>query len=265
MSRRIPGFVLVLALGTGLLAGPAAAAELFISSRPSGMATWANDRLLGRTPVWTTLPEGWVVLRLVEGNDSLYRPPAVDTLLHLAARETLSVHFRVGPRVTVRTEPFGIPLLRDGARIGETPVDLRLSPEGGDRLKLLAPGGPVEVPTDTLRARGSWTWRGEVLRIPSYTPRERPLWRKVGRYVLPGVAAALLAGGILVEDSADRAYDRYRHSVDPEEIERHYDAARTRDNWAAALWVGAEVSLASAVLAWILPEQRGGGAQGRKR
>ena len=249
--------MLLVVLTAGLLPRPLAAAELYVGSDPPGLATWADDRYLGRTPVWTNLREGWVVLRLAEASDSLYHPPAVDTLLHLAERETLSVHFRLGPLVSVRTDPYGIPLLRDGRRVGETPVDLRLSPGAEDRLLLLAPGGPVVIPTDTLHARGSWEWSGDLLRVPSLTPRQRPLWRRVGRTVLPGVAAALLAGGVLVEDSADRAFERYRHSADPEQIEKHYSAARSRDAWAAALWIGAEVALAGTVLAWIWPERRG--------
>jgi hypothetical protein len=79
----------------------------------------------------------------------------------------------------------------------------------------------------------------------------------VGRYVLPGVAVALGVGGLLAEESADQAYDRYLRAVDGAEIERRYDEARRRDAWAAAFWIGAEVSLAAALIAWIFPEPGG--------
>lgn len=81
---------------------------------------------------------------------------------------------------------------------------------------------------------------------------------------MPGLAAALATAGILTEHSADDAYDRYRRTADPAEIRRHYDAARSRDRWAAAFWVGAEVSIAAAILSWILPDPETAGEGGSR-
>jgi hypothetical protein len=231
------------------------AAEVRIESIPDDLAVWAGERYLGQTPLTVDLPEGRTILRLAESAGSLYQSPSVDTLLSIVGEEDLHLVFRVGRPVTVRSIPFGLPLLRRDERIGKTPVRFRLYPGESGSLRLLTPEGPIRVPADTLFAEGHWTYRGDFLRPPTATAGERPLWRKVGRYLLPGLAVALGAGGLLAEENADRAYERYLRSIDPDAIETHYDTARSRDAWAGALWIGAEVSLATAILAWILPER----------
>jgi len=230
------------------------AAVLVIESIPRGLNAWANGRYLGRTPLTATLNHGETSLRLVEPSGSLYRAPAVDTLLSLVEAETLRVRFQVGDPVSIRSKPFGLPVFRNGKLIGTTPIHLRLDPARAESLELLTSGGRISIPIDSLSLRRDWVWKGELLSIPSSPPSERRSLRGIGRYVMPALAVAMAAGGLVLENESDRAYSRYLRTADPAEITKHYDEAKRRDGWATTLWVGAEVSLATAVIAWILPE-----------
>lgn len=256
--------ILILLMLLGPVGG-AFSAEVVIGSLPAGLDAWADQRYVGRTPISVRLPEGTLRLRLAEPSSGIFQVPLVDTLLHIARDDTLRLFFRAGRFVTLRSEPFGLTILQDGERVGKTPMVLRFDPDRASSYKLLTPEGAMEVPSDSLVRHGTWTWRGDLRRTEARGGTERPIWRKVGRYVLPGVAVALGVGGLLTEDGADRAYERYQRSVDPTEIEKHYDDARSRDAWAAALWIGAEVSLATALVAWIFPEKNKGGAEEESR
>ncbi len=233
----------------------ASGARLELATDPPGLDAWADQRYLGRTPLAASVPAGTFLLRIAEPSDSLYHAPAVDTLLHAEDGELLRLSLRVGRLVAIRSIPFGLPLLRDSRRIGETPLLTRIdSGEPGD-LTLLTPKGSIPVPLDTLRARGQWTWHGEKgLVFHREAPPRRSLLRQIGRYAMPAFAAALAAGGAVAEGEANRSYRRYQRTADPDRIRAEYDDARRMDRWAVALWAGAEVTLVSAVLSWVLPE-----------
>ena len=85
----------------------------------------------------------------------------------------------------------------------------------------------------------------------------RSLLRRLGRYASPLLACGLAVGATAAEHAADRSYERYLSTADPSRITKYYGEARSRDELSTALWVSAEVSLATMILAWILPENRG--------
>lgn len=254
------GFVILLVLvATRACAGsdPAqAGAMVSVSSSPAGLDTWANGVYLGRSPVRARLAAGRYVLRLAEPSDSLYRPPAVDTLITVTDGEEMKVHLAIGRSITIRSVPFGLDVMNGPTLLGHTPLDLRLNPSGANRLMLLTEQGTVAVPIDSLLRRGEWTYRGsDGPRALSTVERSRPLWRSLGRYAMPGIAAALAVMGGLSEGAADRSFERYRKTGDPELIRRDYDEARRKDRLAVVFWAGAEVSLVSAIFSWIWPDQ----------
>ncbi len=254
-------------LGTALLlfGGVVESAEIRVETDPAGLDAWAAERYLGRTPLTATLPAGRFALRLVEPTRSLYLPPAVDTLLDLRPEDRVDLAFSVGRLVTVRSEPFDLPLMRDSLVVGQTPIHLRIDPTRTRRLRLWTPTGPVVVPMRTLLADGSWTWHGTDVESGEDGGGNRPVWRTVGRYVMPAMAGALFAAGLLMEDAADQAYERYQEAVEPSVIEEQYDRARRRDALASVLWISAEASLVSAIVSWILPERRESGDHGGGR
>ena len=266
VRRAIVHRVLLALVAPCILVAPCTAAgqaHIAIRSDPAGLDTWANERYLGRTPTAGDLPGGQTILRLARPSDSLYSAPVADTLLNLTEGETLAVRLSVGHIVSVRSQPFGLPLLHDGERVGRTPLELRIDARRTGTWKLLTPRGPIHVPTDTLLARGSWTWKGAPFPAAGAGGRSRPLLRRLGRYMMPALAVSMVAAGVITEDAADRSYGRYLRTAEPREIRRRYDEARRRDAWAAAFWISAEASLASAILSWILPEGEGGGYEGR--
>jgi hypothetical protein len=250
---RIRGIaVLVIAL---VWAGAARGVLVRVESDPAGYDAWAGDRYMGRTPAETRLPAGRVRVRLAVPSESLYVAPVADTIVSVPDAESLTVRIRAARTVTVRSQPFDLPLRRDGMQIGRTPLDFPLDERRPGRIDLLTPSGPVAVPTDTLLARGSWSWIGGTRAPGSATGERSSALRRLGRYVLPGLAAGLATSGILVKDAADRSYDRYRKTADPGEIRRLYDESRRRDTIAAILWTGAEACILTSVIAWILPDR----------
>ena len=249
MSLALLPLVLLL-VATG---GACRAVVLAIDSEPGGLDAWIDGRYLGRTPLTVTLDQTEASLRIVEPSRSLYRTPAVDTLLSLGETDTMHVSFRIGPLVTVRSMPFGLPLLRKGKRIGSTPYSFRLGVDGNERLELLTTEGPIPVDEKKLRARGTWQWIGEESTLHVSRQSEQTRLQKIGRHLMPVIALTMAAGGLIAEDQADRAYKQYLRAVDPDKIRDRYDQTRRRDRWAAAFWIAAEVSAASAVIAWILP------------
>jgi hypothetical protein len=240
--------VLLLAPG-----GLCRAVLLEIDSEPNNLDAWVDGRYLGRTPLTATLDRREVNLRLVEPSRSLYRAPVIDTLLSPDEADTVRVFFRIGPLVSVRSQPFGLPLLRNGRRIGNTPYSFRLGAEGNERLELLTVEGLVPIDAEKLRARGSWDWIGEESTVRISRQSEPTRLQKIGRHLMPAIALTMAAGGLIAEDQADRAYKQYLRAADPAEIQDRYDQTRRRDRLAAAFWIAAEVSAASAVIAWILP------------
>lgn len=237
-------------------------ARLVLRSDPAGLDAWAGDLYLGRTPVVKDLPGGPVRLILAHPSDSLYRPPAADTTIVLAAGETMEVALSVGRMVAVRSVPHGLPVLRGDRRIGETPLQWMMQPQEAVGLRLETPLGAVPIPAESLLQAGSWEWRmgGEILRRSSV--QSAGGLKRIGRIAMPGVAVVLAAAGILAERSADSAYERYRQTADPAAIRKHYDDAVARDRWAAALWIGAEASIAAAVAAWLFPDGDEAGDEG---
>jgi hypothetical protein len=147
--------------------------------------------------------------------------------------------------------------MRGGKRLGETPLDLRLLPEDLGRLRLETPSGGVRVPPESLLAKNAWAWEagGEAFARPR--ARGSSLLRRLGRYGAPILAAGLAVGASAAEQAADRSYEKYLSASDPGRIERYYDEARDRDALSTALWVGAEVTLATMIVAWIFPEEDG--------
>lgn len=235
-----------------------AGARLELTTVPAGFDAWSDRAYLGRTPLTANLPPGATLLRLSEPSDSLWNAPALDTLLQAVEGETLRIALRIGRRFNVRSRPVGIPVLRDGRELGRTPLEIRLDPEGPDRLSLLTPRGPIPIPPDTLRFRSVWTWRGDDSIFDRHAVRSNSSWRRLGRYGSPILAGALAAGAKLAENAADRSYRRYLRTADPSLVEKYYDETRRRDALATCLWVGAEASLASALLAWIWPDRDDG-------
>ncbi|MFB3908541.1 MAG: PEGA domain-containing protein [Candidatus Eisenbacteria bacterium] len=228
-----------------------------IATRPSGIDAWAGERYLGKTPLEASLPPGPVEVRLVPIQDRLFQAPVVDTLLQIVAGETVRLDLEIGVPVRILSVPYGLRVLRDGAALGRTPLSLRVPPGDFGSFQILTPEGVVAVPRDSLATNGSFTWRGASLVSAGRARRELPAWRRVGRYLLPGLAVGLAAAGAIVKDDADESYRRYERATDPARIGKLYDEASRRDRWAVGLWIGAEVSLASAVFAWILPEGNG--------
>jgi len=202
VKKSILSFVLLCAIGAA--SGRAEEAVLDLGTSPSGFEAWISDRYVGRTPLLSPIPAGFQRLRLAAPSDSLFQPPALDTLLHAVAGETLKV------RLALHAGPD---------RRRSVPA-LGLSPE---------------------------------------RPRARPLWRRLGRYAMPGLAAALAAGGIVAEEAADRSYSSYLRAAEPGEIRRLYRQTEDRDALSTALWVGAETALVCALLSWVLPERHDDG------
>lgn len=234
--------------------GSSIAVQLEIDSEPAGFDAWADGRYLGRTPLTATLSRGETNLRLAEPSYSLYRAPVVDTVLNLGAADTLRILFRVPPLVSIRSRPFGLPLLKDGRRIGSTPLSLRLDPGETERLELVTPGGLVAVESESLRARRHWLWVGDESALRASTPSGQSRLHRIGKHLMPAVALMMAAGGMIAEDQADRAYRQYQRAADPAAIQARYDSTRRRDRLAAAFWITAEIAAASAVIAWILPD-----------
>lgn len=248
-----------MAIGCSLLSlfASAAGAEgrLVLSTVPSGLDAWGNSRYLGRTPLVAEISPGATLLRVAEVSGSdLWSAPALDTLLHVAEGETLRLALRIGRGFSIRTVPSGLAVMRGMAKIGETPLDLRLFPEDLGQLWLETPKGVVRVPPDTLLARGFWTWSGGRTAIAPSPKPGRSLLRRLGRYGAPVLACGLAVGATAAERAADRSYEKYRSSADPARIEKYYNEARDRDALSTGLWVGAEISLATMILSWIFPD-----------
>jgi hypothetical protein len=243
-------FLVLLDVGMGTAFG----ARVRIESDPPGLAAWGNERYLGRTPLEAILEDGRVAVVLAAASDTLFAPPVADTLLTIAGQESLTVRIRAARTVSIRSRPYDLPLMRDGVVIGRTPLDFPLDARRPGRLDLLTPSGRVPVPTDTLLARGVWSWTGKPGPSEGVTGGKTSTLRKLGRYALPGLAVGFAAGATLVKDAADRSYSRYLETADPGRIDRSYDETRHRDAISTALWTAAEACVVSSIIAWILPE-----------
>ncbi len=239
-------------------AAPARAALVRIVSDPAGLDAWAEERYLGRTPTETLVSAGRVKLRLASPSESIFVAPIADTTVTLSEAETLTVRILTAKIVSVRSRPFNLPLLHDGMQIGRTPLDFPLDPRRSGRIDLLTPSGRVAVPTDSLLAKGSWTWMGGAGVTEPAASGPQSILRRLARYAAPGLAVGLAASGTLVKDAADRSYDRYRRSADPAEIRRLFDESQRRDTIATSLWMGAEACIITSVIAWILPDRTPG-------
>ncbi len=62
-----------------------------------------------------------------------------------------------------------------------------------------------------------------------------------------GAGVAMLGGSFLIHDRANRTYDRYLASSDPEEIGRLYDRTTTLDRLSGATLIAGEALLATGV------------------
>lgn len=126
-------------------------------------------------------------------------------------------------------------------------ADTLLEVAEGETLHVhVTPRGPLPAMTGPIAVAGA---------SPPLSGGESPLLKRLGRYALPVFAAACIGAGALIERGADRAYDRYRRSADPQEIRRNYDAAHVRDSWSTVLWTAGETSLAASILSWIIPDR----------
>jgi hypothetical protein len=110
------------------------------------------------------------------------------------------------------------------------------------------------VPPESLLARGSWTWAGSRSALDRSPEPGKSLLRRLGKYGTPVLACGLAIGATAAEHAADRSYEKYLSAADPARIERYYSEARDRDALSTTLWVGAEVALATMIIAWIFPE-----------
>jgi hypothetical protein len=237
-------------------AGVAQGAVVRVVTDPAGFDVWADGRYLGRTPVETVLPEGKAKLTLAAASDSLFFAPIADTILAVAGAETLTVQIPVSRTVSVRSQPYNLPLLQDGRSIGRTPLDFPLDPRRPGTVDLLAPSGPVHVPIDSLLARGSWSWTGPSGPSPAVRGGKPSTLRRIGRYAMPGLAVAFAVSATLAKDAADESFHDYERSADPDVIRHAFDEARGRDRLATAFWVGVEVCVVSSIVSWILPEHK---------
>lgn len=254
MIRRCVALICLTLILLDLGADAAWAARVRIESDPAGLAVWGNEQYLGRTPLEAILAEGRVALVLAVASETLFAPPLADTVVTIEGQEDLTVRIRAARTVSVRSRPFDLPLLRNGILIGRTPLDFPLDARRPGRLDLLTPSGRVAVPTDSLLARGSWSWTGAAGPSEIVTAGRSSTLRRLGRYLLPGLATGLATGATLVKHAADRSYDRYLETADPGQIDRYYDQARHRDALSTVMWTAAEACVISSIIAWILPE-----------
>ncbi len=235
-----------------------AGARLELATRPPGVDAWAGDRYLGRTPLSAEIAAGTTLLRLAEVSDSvLWTAPAIDTLLHAEEGETLRLELQLGRTFRISSRPVGFPILQGGRRIGETPLDLRLN---RDEIGSLRP--PDSGWHDSRPGRVAVGARPLVVGRRSRDPKggagkERLLAAEDRKVCHAGRRVRSRGGGATAERAADRSYRRYLSTADPSRIEKYYDEARRRDALSTALWAGAEVSLATMIIAWIFPEEPG--------
>jgi hypothetical protein len=251
---RIPGLVLL--IGLNLTAAAVRGAVVRVETEPSGFDVWADGRYLGRTPAESVLPEGKTKLTVAAASESLFFAPSADTILTVSDAETLTVRIAVARNVSVRSQPFNLPLMRDGRQIGRTPLEFPLDTRRPGKIDLMTSSGPVPVPADSLLASGSWFWRGPSGPSDAVSGGTPSLVRRVGRYVMPGLAVALAVSATLAKDSADHSFADYETTADPGEISRYFDEARRKDELATVFWVGVEVCVISSIVAWILPEHK---------
>jgi len=79
-------------------------------------------------------------------------------------------------------------------------------------------------------------------------------------YIAFGVGGALTLTSFLIQESADRAYDRYETGTDPVQISEDFDEAESLDKWSAVTLLAGTGALALGVY-WRFvkrPESRSG-------
>jgi hypothetical protein len=179
--------------------------------------------------------------------------PPVEVGWGVQARDTTVFIDPGTSRLTVRlpgtlhlsTAPSGALVFADEIPVGYTPLFLSRDASRSYRIRVEAWNRhPYQL--IWLPKAGALT-RTEISLLEASMPKELEKGGMIGPLEIGLVGLGMAVASVISSREADRAYDRYSRTANPERIEEHYDRAVRLDHWSSAFWVGFQVSTITAL------------------
>lgn len=223
--------------------------SLKISTVPPGAAVFVDGQSAGHAPV--TLDS------LVCGAHTVHVLPPIEAGWGGQAKDTTVSTMRGVYRLTVRlpgtlhlsSVPSGASVFTDQTPVGYTPLFLSRDASHSYRIRMEAsnrhPHRFVWLPK-----AGALT-RYEITLLEANPPKESRNGAKIGPLEVGLVGMGMAVASVISSREADRAYDRYGRTANPEKIEELYERAVRFDHWSSAFWIGFQLSIVGALALWI--------------
>ncbi|MBT5872232.1 MAG: PEGA domain-containing protein [Candidatus Latescibacteria bacterium] len=232
-----------------------------ITSDPSDLPLFIDDRLVGRTPLIDySLPSGSYLFRITRPETSSWDVLDWQREVTVSAEEATTAHaVFVGP-VVVRSDPFGAEVYMNSLLLGTTPIRLANLTPGPYTIALRKSGFQETLQAfivrDTLQQVFDVTLAIEsasVKRSPQsdastfgdmVTGRHR-LSKKLG-YATLGLGLLFTGMALNSDRKADQAYSNYLRTADPTRSEGFYQRAASQDSRTSTYAVAAQINFAGA-------------------
>lgn len=229
--------------------------QLRVTTEDRPRPVWVGERYLGITPVVAdSLATGAVELQIGEPLAERRWVVPYTRVAQVRRDQETRVDIPALQRLRVRTAPLpGLVRLFD-RELGRTPLvalvparetlDLHVSGRGliPTMVRYDGAGRADSLLEVAVRVEGGVFARAE--------PRSAS-WFRQKEYLLPVGAVLAGAAGVWARQSADRAYEEYRSTIDLDELRTRFDRVRTYDRVAVGFWITAEVLLAAAAWTWL--------------
>ena len=210
----------------------------------SGLSVWVGDSLVGHTPLsMVSLGEGEYQIRVRHPQPADWLSRDWEGSVRLVPgqiREFVIIfpdYFWIGSR------PIGASVYRRDELLGKTPLVVRRLQTGGDRLLIKKNGYRESVlflnETTGSRISVELTDEGSARDMPKPPERLKKGW-------IIGLGVFGLVSGITgyyLKDRAERAYDQYMKSGNPEKMDKYFDKATRFDRLSGVFYGIGEVSL----------------------
>jgi len=245
----VSAFLLALACPEVTSADAPDAGRVVVLSDPRGLEVFVDGRSSGRTPLELGIPApGRHTIRVRHPLERNWPARDMKFEVDVEAGACDTVFAKFGGILFVDSGPSPVEVYLDGRRAGETPILLRGLSPGPHTLRSSVPG--YSTWKDSLSLTIS---PGEFRRIslPHVAPARQDLGGQgrggwLGRSRTLTISSAVIAissgvGAYLAKKAADRAYESYLRSGNPEKMDLYFRRAERYDRIASGMWMLSEI------------------------
>jgi len=224
--------------------------SLHIRTIPENLEVFVDNRYWGSSPLKIdSLASGLHQITVQIPPKTGWGVSTVDTALCLKHGRN-DVTIQLSGTLHLSTKPGGALVLTNGKPVGYTPLFLS-RPSTRSYLVRVDAAGALPHELVWLPKAGAMT-KTDVLLFPTISkPKEgKNAFPLITKLTVAGLSMA--AASVICSREAERSYERYARSATPNEIDDLYRRAALLDRWASGFWAGFQVSVASAVVIWVL-------------